>query len=108
MRLREAQHRFVAIAFGLQTVGAAIERGRSNDGRTGGQQHRQRRAHRFLVLDQILVCSPVIMRVLMNVDDRVAWCGISIGRTQARRQEHCGRRAEELAAVNGCTAVHVI
>ena len=38
-----------------------------------GQQNGGRDAHRPLMFHQLLIIAPVIMRVLMNIDDRFRW-----------------------------------
>src|SRR5205814_3369950 len=59
---------------------------------------RERDAHRPLMRDQLLVCPPVIMRVLMNVDDWLGRGGAGIGCRHARRDQCRGRNADESAS----------
>ena len=79
MGLRQIHDRVVTKALGLQTVRFAVERGGPNHRRTGRQQHRECRAHDPLVSDQVFVGASVIMRVLMNIYDRLGR-GVGFGR----------------------------
>ena len=97
-------HRFVAAGTGGEPIASALVGGGPFHRPTGGQQNCGGHPHGTLVLDHLFIGTPVVMGVLMDIDDRLnrLWLiGKGIAAKGASRQRGTGLGQKLPAIVNG-------
>ena len=93
MLLGDRLHRVVAAGTGGEPIASALVGGGPFHRPTGGQQNCGGHPHGTLVLDHLFIGTPVVMGVLMDIDDRLnrLWLiGKGIAAKGASRQRGTG------------------
>ena len=103
MFLGHRRHRVISTRPRRQSVAPALMRGRPLHRLARGQQNGGRDAHRPLMFHQLLITASEIMRVLMNIDDRLVRLRLIGKRVSGQYATGQGgtRLGEKTAAVQG-------